>query len=68
MGCVGKFCTIVVAVASFCLYCCVWGDGAVQLVGVWGVWVNSAQSLWPLPAFVCVVVFGVMCSDLWVRG
>jgi len=24
-----------------------------------GAWVNSAQSLWPLPAFVCVV-FGVM--------
>jgi len=25
-----------------------------------GAWVNSAQSLRPLPAFVCVVVFGAM--------
>jgi len=34
-----------------------------------GVWVNSAQSLLPLPAFVCVVVFGAMVQcDLWVCG
>src|SRR6266581_4157830 len=58
-GCVGKFRTIVAAVAGFCLCCCVWGDGAAEFVGAW---VNSAQSLRPLPAFVCVVVFGAMCS------
>src|SRR6266581_799773 len=56
--CVGKFRTIVAAVAGFCLCCCVWvwGDGAAQLVGAW---VNSAQSLWPLLAFVCIVLFGL---------
>src|SRR6266705_1016311 len=34
-GCVGKFRTIVAAVAGFCLCCCVWGDGAARLVGAW---------------------------------
>jgi len=82
-GCVGKFCTIVAAIAGFCL-CCVWGDGAARLCGcvgkfckiavaiagfclccVWGgcsdfvgAWVNSAQSLWLLPAFCLCCVWG----------
>ena len=34
-GCVGKFRTIVAAVAGFCL-CCVWGGGAAQLCGCVG--------------------------------
>ena len=59
-GCVGKFCTIVAAVAGFCLCCVVFG-AMVQRDLRLGAWVNSAQSLRPLPAFICVV-FTAICG------
>ena len=56
-GCMGKFHTIIVAIAGFCLCCCIWFGAMVQRDFV-GVWVNSTKSLRLLLAFV-YVVFGV---------
>src|SRR5260221_10892516 len=56
---VGKFRIIVAAVAGcVCCLCRVWVDDASSNLWVSSVNVNSAQSLRPLPDFVCVVVFG----------
>ena len=55
-GCVGKFRTIVAAVAGLLFVLCL-GRWCTRLVV--GAWVNSAKSLRLLPAFVCVV-FGPM--------